>query len=160
MASLEFFALPVEQKSRLSRLFEDEDVWCVARLFPPELVEVGDAKILESLFSGDGKVPLTLKKGEVLTEIIIPKETLEGFSTYKKVANRESIDFPIVGHAFWGSRGEKSYRASFTAVDRKPVRVKIFKRSCIKRLSLLRRDKHLAKSQGLIQGLNFFRLLE
>jgi 4-hydroxybenzoyl-CoA reductase subunit beta len=77
---------------------------------------------LESLFSGDGKAPLNLQKGEILTEIVIPEEAMNRFSIYIKFSNRESIDFPIVGHAFWASRESKEYRASFTAVDRKPIR--------------------------------------
>ena len=79
---------------------------------------------LETLFSGDGKSPLNFQRGEILTEIIIPKESSEGFSSYSKLANRESIDFPIVGTAFWTSRAEKKYRVAFTAVDRKPLRGK------------------------------------
>jgi len=79
---------------------------------------------LETLFSGDGKSPLNFQRGEILTEIIIPKESSEGFSSYSKLANRESIDFPIVGTAFWASRAEKKYRVAFTAVDRKPLRGK------------------------------------
>ncbi len=77
---------------------------------------------LESLFSGDGKAPLHLQKGEILTEIIIPEEAMNGFSTYMKFSNRESIDFPIVGTAFWASNKGKEYRVSFTAVDRRPLR--------------------------------------
>ena len=77
---------------------------------------------LDSLFSGNGKVPLNLEEGEILTEIIIPGESYEGFSSYSKLANRESIDFPIVGTAFWASRDKKEYRVAFTAVDRKPLR--------------------------------------
>jgi len=77
---------------------------------------------LESLFSGNGKTPLDAKKGEILTEIVIPKEALNGFSTYSKFANRESIDFPIVGAAIWSSVERKEHRVSFTAVDRKPIR--------------------------------------
>lgn len=76
----------------------------------------------EKLFSGDGKAPLRLKAGEVLTEIVIPEEACNGFSIYTKFANRESIDFPIVGVALWASIDEKEYRVSFTAVDRRPVR--------------------------------------
>jgi CO/xanthine dehydrogenase FAD-binding subunit len=76
----------------------------------------------EKLFSGDGKAPLRLKAGEVLTEIVIPEEACNGFSIYTKFANRESIDFPIVGVALWASIDEKKYRVSFTAVDRRPVR--------------------------------------
>ena len=45
-----------------------------------------------------------------------------GFSTYVKFANRESIDFPIVGLAFQALPEKKEYRLAFTAVDRRPVR--------------------------------------
>ena len=77
---------------------------------------------LEELFSGDGKAPLNLRKGEILTEIIIPADTADGVSSYTKYANRESIDFPIVGAAFWASTEKKEYRIAFTAVTKKPVR--------------------------------------
>jgi CO/xanthine dehydrogenase FAD-binding subunit len=77
---------------------------------------------LKNFFSGDGKAPLVLKKGEILTEVTIPEEAMKGFSTYIKFSNRGSIDFPIVGHAFWASAEGKEYRVSFTAVDKKPLR--------------------------------------
>ena len=79
---------------------------------------------LEDLFSGDGKAPLHLKGGEILTEVTIPGEAVSGFSIYVKSANRESIDFPIVGMALWASMEKKEVRVSFTAVDRRPVRAK------------------------------------
>ena len=79
---------------------------------------------LESLFSGDGKAPLNLQGGEILREIVIPQEASEGFSTYMKFANRESIDFPIVGMALWASMENKEVRVSFTSVDRRPVSAK------------------------------------
>ena len=77
---------------------------------------------LDMLFSGNGKTPLSLERGEILTEIIIPGEARDGFSTYIKTANRESIDFSIVGTAFRASMDKKIYRVAFTAVDRKPLR--------------------------------------
>ena len=77
---------------------------------------------LPSFFSGDGRAPLTLERGEILTEVIIPLASAGGFSNYVKFANRESIDFPIVGLAFQASREKKEYRLAFTAVDRRPVR--------------------------------------
>ena len=77
---------------------------------------------LAELFSGDGKAPLNLHNGEILTEIIIPADTTDGMSSYTKYANRESIDFPIVGAAFWASTEKKQYRVAFTAVAKKPVR--------------------------------------
>jgi len=77
---------------------------------------------LADFFSGDGKTPLNLKPAEILTEVVIPAEALEGISSYTKFANRDSIDFPILGTAFWASMENKQYRAAFTAVDRKPLR--------------------------------------
>lgn len=76
----------------------------------------------ETLFSGNGQAPLDLEKGEILTEIVIPEKAMDGFSTYLKFANRESIDFPIVGTALWASVRDKEYRVAFTAVDNKPLR--------------------------------------
>jgi 4-hydroxybenzoyl-CoA reductase subunit beta len=79
---------------------------------------------IEDFFSGDGKAPLVKAPAEILREIIIPKAQATGISSYIKFANRESIDFPIVGTALWASENEKQYRVAFTAVDRKPVRGK------------------------------------
>ena len=77
---------------------------------------------VEELFSGDGQAPLVIKKGEILSEIVIPKSSMNGDSTYVKFANRESIDFPIVGLGYWASPKGKAYRVAFTAVDRRPLR--------------------------------------
>ena len=77
---------------------------------------------LEDLFSGNGKSPLQFQTGELLAHIVIPETSMTGFSTYLKCANRESIDFPVVGVAFWASMEKKEYRVAFTAVDRKPLR--------------------------------------
>ncbi|MBI5586402.1 MAG: FAD binding domain-containing protein [Deltaproteobacteria bacterium] len=77
---------------------------------------------LPDFYSGDGKAPLALERGEVLTEIIIPAAEPGSFSNYVKFANRESIDFPIVGLALQTSPERKEYRLAFTAVDRRPVR--------------------------------------
>ncbi len=79
---------------------------------------------LEDLFSGDGKTPLHLEGGEILTHVIIPEEAGSGFCTYSKFAHRESIDFPIVGMALWASMERKEVRVSFTAVDRRPIRAR------------------------------------
>jgi len=63
-----------------------------------------------------------LNPGEILTEIIIPAQAMDAVTSYTKFANRESIDFPILGTAFWASTDDKQYRAAFTAVERKPLR--------------------------------------
>jgi 4-hydroxybenzoyl-CoA reductase subunit beta len=79
---------------------------------------------LESIFSGEGKTPLGLEAGEILTEVVVPEQPADGFSTYRKFANRQSIDFPIVGAAFWTSNATKESRVALTAVDRKPLRAR------------------------------------
>jgi CO/xanthine dehydrogenase FAD-binding subunit len=76
----------------------------------------------QQLFSGNGKAPLNLNAAEIVTEIVIPRAAATGILTYMKFANRESIDFPIVGIAFWASAERNEYRVAYTAVDRKPVR--------------------------------------
>ncbi len=77
---------------------------------------------LQELYTGNGKAPLNLDAAEIFTEIVIPAEAAKGVLTYMKFANRESIDFPIVGIAFWASAEQLEYRVAYTAVDRKPLR--------------------------------------
>ncbi len=77
---------------------------------------------MENLFSGNGKAPLNLTPGQMVKEIIIPSESVQGVCCYEKLANRESIDFPILGTAFWASAQNREYRVAFTAVDQKPLR--------------------------------------
>jgi 4-hydroxybenzoyl-CoA reductase subunit beta len=79
---------------------------------------------LQALYTGNGKAPLILSDAEILTEIVIPGASFKGVLNYMKFANRDSIDFPIVGTAFWASAEEKEYRVAFTGVDRKPLRGK------------------------------------
>jgi len=102
---------------------------------------------VENLFSGEGKSPLRLGEGEILTEIIIPREAANGFSVYKKIANRESIDFPIVGAALWASPDGGEIRVAYTAVDRKALRAR-------KAEQVLRErtidQQTLEKAQGLV----------
>ena len=83
----------------------------------------GERKIpLQELFTCNGKAPLNLNGAEIVTEIVIPQVSLKGVLIYMKFANRASIDFPIVGTAFWASTEQNEYRVAFTAVDRKPLR--------------------------------------
>jgi len=52
---------------------------------------------LEKIFSGDGRKPLALAPGEILTQIRIPLEKTKG--TYEKLRVRDSMDYPLVGVA-------------------------------------------------------------
>jgi 4-hydroxybenzoyl-CoA reductase subunit beta len=75
---------------------------------------------LSSLYSGEGRTPLTLGRGEFVTAVVIPQAAARGRSHYEKFSLRGSIDFPIVGAALW--RGEGAVRVAYTGVDRAPVR--------------------------------------
>jgi 4-hydroxybenzoyl-CoA reductase subunit beta len=75
---------------------------------------------LSNLYSGDGRTPLTLGRGEFVTAVVIPGAAAQGKSHYEKFSIRGSIDFPIVGAAVWRDAG--SVRVAYTGVDRAPVR--------------------------------------
>lgn len=75
---------------------------------------------LVALYSGEGRAPLTLGRGEFVTAVVIPGAAARGKSHYEKFSLRGSIDFPIVGAALW--RGEGAVRVAYTGVDRAPVR--------------------------------------
>ncbi|MBI2216706.1 MAG: FAD binding domain-containing protein [Candidatus Rokubacteria bacterium] len=54
---------------------------------------------IEALYSGEGRAPLALAPGEIVTRIRIPKPLAGWRTAYVKHAVRESIDFPILGVA-------------------------------------------------------------
>jgi CO/xanthine dehydrogenase FAD-binding subunit len=100
----------------------------------------------QALFTANGKTPLNLDAAEMVTEIVIPGEAAKGILTYMKFANRESIDFPIVGIAFWASTEQPEYRVAYTAVDRKPLRGENIE-ACLRGKELS--DQDIAEACGL-----------
>ena len=75
---------------------------------------------LTNLYSGNGKSPVSLGSGDLVTAVVLPDASGNGRSRYEKFSLRGAIDFPIVGAAAW--RGDGAVRVAFTAVDRAPVR--------------------------------------
>ena len=51
------------------------------------------------LYTGDGKEPIALKSGEVLSEIRVPSQNGRQSSIYLKYRTRGAIDFPLTGVA-------------------------------------------------------------
>ena len=78
---------------------------------------------LRKLYTGDGKSPLSLKRGEILREVMVPPPT--GKTIYLKWRLREAIEFPTVGLALSlqldGKEWVKKARIVFTAVEPAPV---------------------------------------
>jgi 4-hydroxybenzoyl-CoA reductase subunit beta len=82
---------------------------------------------LSHLYTGDGKEPIALKRGELLTEIIIPSPTKRQSSTYLKYRMRGAIDFPLTGVAVQMGLDKKGIctdcRIALTGVDSAPIDV-------------------------------------
>ncbi len=105
---------------------------------PPALIAL-DAKVklvsrkgirsiaVRDLYTGDGKEPIALDPGEILTEIQLPPMT-EQASIYLKYRIRRAIDFPLVGVAAQialNGRGDACDRAKIilNAVGPAPIEV-------------------------------------
>lgn len=54
---------------------------------------------LESTYIGDGKNPLQLEPGEIITSVVIPMSQPYTGCGYEKYRLREAVDFPVVGVA-------------------------------------------------------------
>ncbi|MFH1351854.1 MAG: FAD binding domain-containing protein [Pseudomonadota bacterium] len=86
----------------------------------------GERRILvKELYRGDGKKPLNLKPGEVLSEITLPPLSGKQGSTYLKFRLRGSIDFPLTGVAvrmdFSGDGICENCKVALTAVGPGPM---------------------------------------
>jgi len=82
---------------------------------------------LSHLYTGDGKEPIAIKRGELLKEIIIPSPMKRQSSTYLKYRMRGAIDFPLVGVAVQMVSDENGIctdcRIVLTGVDSTPIDV-------------------------------------
>jgi CO/xanthine dehydrogenase FAD-binding subunit len=80
---------------------------------------------LAECYREDGIRYLTLGPGEIVTEIVLPAS--DGWrSTYLKMRDRNSFDFPIAGIAAavrWDSGSVRDARVAITALGSRPVAV-------------------------------------
>jgi 4-hydroxybenzoyl-CoA reductase subunit beta len=51
---------------------------------------------VQSLFTGIGLVPFSLKRGQIVTNIILPLPTKNSSSGYAKIRMRSAVDYPLV----------------------------------------------------------------
>lgn len=79
------------------------------------------------LYTGDGKEPLALKSGDLVSEIRLPPPTKNQSSTYLKYRKRGAIDFPMVGVAVRMDTSDDGIctacRVVLSAVDSRPIEV-------------------------------------
>jgi 4-hydroxybenzoyl-CoA reductase subunit beta len=79
---------------------------------------------LLDLYTGKGEEPITLKAGEILTEVEIPAPTAPWGGDYQKLRYRGAMDFPLIGvAAVLNWNGESCARAKvvLTAAASAPV---------------------------------------
>lgn len=77
---------------------------------------------LKRLYTGNGAKPLSLRKGEILKEVFIPKPS--GKAIYLKWRLRDSLEYPIVSVAVYLERGQgeiKNTGVVFSGVGPSPV---------------------------------------
>lgn len=96
-----------------------------------KVADAGGEKIipLQELFSGDGKRPLTLRPGQILTEIQVPAPSPCSGGAYLKLRQRETLDYPLLGVAAQltmeaGGGICREAALALTTVDKAPVMVK------------------------------------
>ncbi|WP_206812848.1 FAD binding domain-containing protein [Paradesulfitobacterium ferrireducens] len=78
---------------------------------------------LAELYSGHGRRPLTLKPGQVLTQIMVPPVTGSDGAVYLKLRLRQSIDYPALGVAAGIRVKEETQKiaVALTGVEKKPL---------------------------------------
>jgi len=79
--------------------------------------------LLKKLYTHNGKKPLSLKKGEILKEILLPPTS--GKTLYLKWRLRDSLEFPIISLAFHMEKDRRGWikkaRIVFSGVGTGPV---------------------------------------
>jgi len=105
---------------------------------------------LNKLYTQDGKKPLSLKKGEILKEVLVPPS--HGETVYLKWRRRESIEFPIISLALHiekdGNEKIKKARIVFGAVGSGPVET-VEAEKMLESLSLDNRKIETASKQAV-----------
>lgn len=82
---------------------------------------------VEDLYTGDGKKPLHLAPGDLLTRVMVPEPPPASGASYQKLRPRRGLDFPSAAAAVYLERSEEGScsvaRVVLGAVDSRPVRV-------------------------------------
>jgi CO/xanthine dehydrogenase FAD-binding subunit len=105
---------------------------------PPVLIALGasaqvqSAKgirsvLVESLYTGDGKTPLSLASGELVTTVSIPEPPANSGAGWEKIRMRKGLDFAVASAAAYVETGREGRcteaRVVLGAVGSGPIRV-------------------------------------
>ena len=107
---------------------------------------------LADLYENDGRNHLTLKPGELLRQVHLPKSAAGAPSAYEKVRVRGAIDFPLAGAAVRlemdQARKVKSLTIALTAVNPYPQLIK----GCDKFIGKALDEEALDALQGAVRS--------
>lgn len=82
---------------------------------------------LAELYSGDGRAPLRLGAGELLTRVVLPAPAAGAGAAFEKLRPRKGLDFPAAAAAVYVERGARgrcgAARVVLGAVGSGPIRV-------------------------------------
>jgi len=94
--------VPGEKQGRCYALFSADTVPVLMALEAKvTIASAEDSRVipLRELYSGDGVNPLTLRRGELVTEVRVPPLPAGAGGAYLKLRERGTLDFPILGIA-------------------------------------------------------------
>jgi len=94
--------VPGEKHGRCYALFSADTVPALMALDAKvKIASAGDSRVvpLREIYSGDGIRPLALRRGELVAEVRIPPLPTNTGTSYQKLRERGTLDFPILGVA-------------------------------------------------------------
>ncbi len=94
--------VPGEKQGRCYSLFSADTVPVLMALDSMVKVSSGETSRvvpLAELYTGDGANPIALRRGELVTEVLVPPLPVRTSSCYLKLRERGTLDFPILGIA-------------------------------------------------------------
>ena len=94
---------------------------------------------IQDFYTGDGKVPFSLLRNQIVAEIEIPEAVREARAAYLKFRFREGMDFPVVGVAVSRPNGQdedepRGIRIGVGGATSRPFR-------CLKAEAILKTEK-------------------
>lgn len=81
---------------------------------------------LDKIYSGDGKRPINLKPGQIVTEVRVPAPRAQAGGIYLKLRQRKTIDYPLLGVACYIRMKDglcADANLTLTGIERSPLSI-------------------------------------